>query len=174
MLGLESERRLKNFLVATGDGESELELTRQRLCNIRDFAPRAGFERIDRDMSGSLSVSELQNFLRDNSVHHVSDSELYNLIKFFDSDGNGRLNYQEFTQIVLPCEDNYLRNTTLDRASRIIGRYDYLPRDIERSVVEVIEKEVGLARRLESLKNILQVQYDYSASAAFRSVDRYN
>ena len=28
MLGLESERRLKNFLVATGDGESDLELAR--------------------------------------------------------------------------------------------------------------------------------------------------
>jgi len=57
--------------------------------------------------------------------------------------------------MVLPCEDNYLRNTTLDRFSRIIGRFEYLPRDIERAVVTVIEKEVALARRLESLKSIL-------------------
>ena len=67
-----------------------------------------------------------------------------------------------------------MRNTTLDRPSRIIGRYDYLPRDIERGLVDVLEKEVAMARRLESLKNILQTQADYSASAAFRSVDKYN
>jgi hypothetical protein len=52
MLGYESERRLKNFLVAVGDGERALESSRQRLCSIRDFAPHSAFERIDRDVSG--------------------------------------------------------------------------------------------------------------------------
>jgi Ca2+-binding EF-hand superfamily protein len=36
------------------------------------------------------------------------------------------------------------------------------------------QKEIDLQRRLESLKRELQVQYDYSPFAAFRSVDRYN
>jgi hypothetical protein len=43
MLGYESERRLKNFLVAIGDGEKILELARQRLCEIRDFSLDAAF-----------------------------------------------------------------------------------------------------------------------------------
>ena len=55
MLGYESERRLKNLLVAVGDGERDLEAARQRLCNIRDFAPHSAFERIDRNFSGLLS-----------------------------------------------------------------------------------------------------------------------
>lgn len=76
--------------------------------------------------------------------------------------------------MVLPCEDNYLRNRTLDRPSRHVGRLDYLPRDIELALAQVVEKEIDLQRRLESLKRELEVQYDYSPYAAFRSVDRFN
>lgn len=57
----------------------------------------------------------------------------------------------------LPCEDNILRNVTLDRPSRRVGSYDSLPRDIELAMTVVIEKEVDLARRLEVLKRELQI-----------------
>jgi Ca2+-binding EF-hand superfamily protein len=174
MLGYESERRLKNFLVAVGDGERDLENARARLCNIRDFAPNSAFQRLDRDYSGYVTAREICNFLRDNSVYHVSESEAYTLVQFFDSNGDGRLTYQEFIQMVLPCEDNYLRNVTLDRYAVRVGRYDHLPRDIELALTSVIEKEIDLQRRLESLKRDMQLQYDYSPFAAFRSIDRYN
>ena len=93
MLGYESERRLKDFFVAVGDGERSLEAARARLCSINDFAPRSAFERMDRNMSGSLSSGEICNFLRDNGVYHISDSEASSLIEFFDSDGNRRLEF---------------------------------------------------------------------------------
>ena len=174
MLGYESERRLKNFLVAVGDGERQLEGARSRLCTIRDFAPHAAFQRMDRDYSGSVSSREIVNFLRDNSVYHVSESEAYSLVQFFDSNGNGRLSFQEFLQMFLPCEDNFLRNVTLDRPAGRVGRYDHLPRDIELALTAVIEQEIDLQRRLETLKRDMELQYDYSPFAAFRSVDRYN
>ena len=144
MLGYESERRLKNFLVAVGDGERQLEGARSRLCSIRDFAPHAAFQRMDRDYSGSVSSREIVNFLRDNSVYHVSESEAYALVQFFDSNGNGRLSFQEFLQMFLPCEDNFLRNVTLDRPAGRVGRYDHLPRDIELALTQVIEQEIDL------------------------------
>jgi len=74
----------------------------------------------------------------------------------------------------LPCEDNLLRNITLDRPSRRVGRFEFLPRDIEIGITTVIEKEIELQRKLEALKRELEIQYDYSPFAAFRSVDRYN
>ena len=43
-LGFESERRLKDLLVAVGDGERGLEAARQRLCSIRDFASHSAFK----------------------------------------------------------------------------------------------------------------------------------
>lgn len=174
MLGYVSESKLKNLLVAVGDGERDLEAARQRLCNIRDFALLAAFERIDRDATGTVTSIELVNFLRDNGVAHISEGEAYNLICFFDSDGNKRLSFQEFIQILLPCEDNVLRNITIDRPSVRVGRFDRLPVDIEHAVTAVLEKEVNLARRVEGLKRDLELGLDYTAVAAFRSVDRYN
>jgi Ca2+-binding EF-hand superfamily protein len=174
MLGYESEKRLTNLLVAVGDGERDLEASRQRLCAIRDFATHSAFERVDRDCTGSITSIEFINFLRDNSVYHVSEQEMFNLVCFFDSDGNRRLTFQEFLQMFLPCEDNLLRNMTLDRPSRRIARFEHLPRDIELAMVNVLEREIDLQRKLEALKRELQVQYDYSPLAAFRSIDRYN
>lgn len=77
MLGLVSEGKLANFLVAVGSGERTNEYARSSLCSISDFAPRAAFERIDRDSSGQISSSEMCNFLRDNGVYHVADSEAH-------------------------------------------------------------------------------------------------
>lgn len=93
MLSPSSELRLKSLLLAVGDGERNLEASRQRLCSIPDFALHSAFERLDRDASNWLSTKEIINFLRDNSVFHVTDSEAFNLIKFFDSDGNCKLSF---------------------------------------------------------------------------------
>ncbi len=74
----------------------------------------------------------------------------------------------------MPCEDNLLRNITLDRPSRYVGRYDSLPRDIELALLDIFEQELALQRRLDILKGDLEVRYDYSAYAAYRSIDKYN
>ena len=93
MLGYASEERLKALLIAVGDGERDLEASRQRLCAIRDFALHSAFERTDRDATNWVSSKEIVDFLRDNGVFHVSDAEAYDLVKFFDSDGNGKLSF---------------------------------------------------------------------------------
>ena len=128
---------------------------------------------MDRDANGSVSSIEICNFLRDNGVAHISESECYNLVCFFDSDGNKRLSFQEFIQMLLPCEDNVLRNITIDRPSVRVGRFDRLPVDIEHAITAVVEKEVTLARRLEGCKRDLELGLDYTATSAFRSIDRY-
>jgi Ca2+-binding EF-hand superfamily protein len=76
--------------------------------------------------------------------------------------------------MLLPCEDNLLRNITLDRPACRVGRFDVLPHDIEHALLDVIEKEIDLQRRLEVLKHELECRYDYSPLAAFRSIDKYN
>ena len=95
MLGYESEHRLKNFLVAIGDGEQGLEQARQRLCRISDFAPHSAFQRFDRNSSLAVSPLEVQNFLRDKGCFSIGENELYRLLRFFDSNDCGRLSFQE-------------------------------------------------------------------------------
>jgi predicted glutamine amidotransferase len=76
--------------------------------------------------------------------------------------------------MLLPCEDNLLRNITLDRPSHRVGRYDNLPRDIESCLTTVMELELNLQRRQEILKGDLEARYDYSTNAVFRTIDRLN
>jgi len=95
MLCYDSEHRLRNLLVAVGDGERSLEHLRQRLCHIRDFAPHSAFQRIDRDASGRINQRELLDFLRSHHNDNATESELFNLVKFFDSDNDGALSFQE-------------------------------------------------------------------------------
>ena len=155
MLGFESERRLRNLLVAVGDGERDLEAARTRLCAIPDFALHSAFERFDRDSNATIVSHEIINFLVDNFVTHVAEPEAFELVKFFDSDGNCRLTFDEFIQILLPCEDMVLRNITLDRPGRRVGRFERLPHDIELAITSVLEKEIDLQRRTEDLKREL-------------------
>eukprot|EP00494_Astrolonche_serrata_P027278 UN27541 len=151
MLGYESERRLRDLLVAVGNGERDLEAARTRLCAIPDFDLRGAFERVDRDATATLTAIEIINFLRDNGVHHVAEGEAFELVKFFDSDGNCRLTFNEWIQLLLPCEDMVLRNVTQDRLGRRVGRFDRLPRDIEVAMTTVLEKEIDLQRQIEVL-----------------------
>jgi len=96
MLHFESEKRLRNLLVSVGEGERDLEAARTRLCIIPDFNIRSAFERVDRDATGSITSFELRNFLNDNEVFHVIEAEAFELVKFFDCDGNCRLTSNEF------------------------------------------------------------------------------
>ena len=173
MLGLEAQRRLRNFFQGVANGERDLEAARTRLCSIPDFAPRAAFSRIDRDASGLVTAGEICNFLRDNGIFHVSESEAYNLVNFFDSDGNSRLSFDEWVQMNLPCEDNYLKDRTMARYAPALMRHEVLPRDIELAMCDVIEKEIALQRNLESLKVELSACIEYTPSAAFATVDVY-
>lgn len=75
--------------------------------------------------------------------------------------------------MLLPCEDNVLRNITTDRPSIRVGRFEQLPRDIELAMSAVIAKEVELARRLATLKRDLECSYDYSANSAYSTVDKF-
>lgn len=121
-----------------------------------------------------LSSFELVNYLRDNRSYNATEAECLRLVKFFDSDEDGRLTLNEFIQMLLPCEDNVLRRIAQDRPVFRVGRYDSLPRDIENALTELIERELDLQRRLDILKGDLEVRYDYSTYAAFRAIDKYN
>jgi len=96
MIGYETERRLKDLLIATGEGEQLIERQRERLGEIRDFATYDAFQRLDRDANERISGFEILNFLRENRVFGVSERECQQLVQFFDTDSDGRLTFDEY------------------------------------------------------------------------------
>lgn len=52
---------------------------------------------------------ELLDFMRDNSYYDTCEADCYYIVKFFDADEDGKLNYPDFMQIVLPTNNKNLR-----------------------------------------------------------------
>lgn len=95
MLGYTSERRLLGLLDAVKEGELYQEQLRQRLCSLAGFAPYSAFMRLDRDANERLSSYELLNFMRENREFTVSEGDCFNIVRYFDTDNDGRLTFQE-------------------------------------------------------------------------------
>lgn len=151
VLGFASENKLKNFLVDLAKGEREIEATRQKLASFAEFTLISAFERIDRRGRNAITSSDILHFLRDNSVYSVSESEVTKLIRYFVHDSSKSLRYEEFSQILLPCEDVRLRNAVRGRSPlKRVSIEEFLHRDVERTLCSLFLKEIQLARQIDS------------------------
>jgi Ca2+-binding EF-hand superfamily protein len=86
-----------------------MERLRQMLASIKDFEPYSAFRRIDREHSGFLTGKKLCQFVRENGFREFQKEDFSFLIKYFDQDGDQKLDYHDFLQILLPCDDAFLR-----------------------------------------------------------------
>ena len=88
---------MKNLLVEIAKGELKVEAYRQSLASLDTKVGGAYvcFQRIDRDREECVTPRSILAFLNDNRVFDVSLIELDYIVRYFDSDGNGRLSYSE-------------------------------------------------------------------------------
>lgn len=52
---------------------------------------------------------EILKFLRDNGVEEATEADTYYIVKYFDSNDDELLEYDDLLQMVMPCDDQYLR-----------------------------------------------------------------
>jgi len=74
------------------------------------------------------------------------------VIKFFDSDMDGKLHYPDFMQIILPCANSKLRSIATQRPNIICGKYDYLTLDVEKDLAALLLEEIKMHRACEEIK----------------------
>jgi Ca2+-binding EF-hand superfamily protein len=67
-----------------------------------------------------------------------------------------------------------LRRNTSERYAYRVGRYDNLPRGVERELANLLELELSQQRKKDVLRLELEARYDYSTYSAFKGVDKYN
>lgn len=121
-----------------------------------------------------MTPYDLLSYLHDNGVLHASEMDCDLILKFFDSDDDGRLNYNDYMQVVLPCESEYLRAAVTQRKPYDVESYEYLPGPVELELSRLLEKEVNYHRDVEMLKRDLEASYDFSSLAAFNAIDDWN
>ena len=107
---------------------------------------------MDREGKGLLDSKELLAFLRDNDAFHWSESNTYYLMKFYDTDEDEALDYTDFLQLVLPCEDPELRAIATQRDPNLVSKDEYLPGGVENEMLLLLEMEMELHSQIEPLK----------------------
>ena len=62
------------------------------------------------------------------------------IVKYFDSDGDLLLDYQDFLQMLMPCDDQYLRTAVAQRPNYVVSGTEYLNKEIEAGLTKLLEK----------------------------------
>ena len=75
--------------------------------------------------------------------------------------------------MVLPCDDNMMRKEVQSRPYSRSGRFDALPYEMEMALLRIVQHEIDFMRRIAGLSRELAMRPDYSAHAAFNTIDRY-
>ena len=152
-LSQESHDLLANLLLTMSKFEQSIELKRQYLAQNENFEPYSAFQRLDRNELGFLGAKEFLNYLRDNGMaSNVTEGDCYYLVKFFDSDLDGKLHYPDFMQLILPCTNSRLRSQATQRLNLPCGKYEHLTLDVEKELAELILAEIRMHRETEDLK----------------------
>eukprot|EP00349_Pseudokeronopsis_sp_Brazil_P005541 CAMPEP_0202958990 /NCGR_PEP_ID=MMETSP1396-20130829/3257_1 /ASSEMBLY_ACC=CAM_ASM_000872 /TAXON_ID= /ORGANISM="Pseudokeronopsis sp., Strain Brazil" /LENGTH=231 /DNA_ID=CAMNT_0049677333 /DNA_START=22 /DNA_END=717 /DNA_ORIENTATION=- len=152
MLSSTSEKALHDFLLCIMDAERRIEGKRQALCQIYDFNPKSSFLRLDRDNNEFIAALEVLNFLRDNKEYSLTLQDCESFVNFYDNDKDGYLDYDEFLQIVRPCEDIPLRDSVLERRPLELSRFDFLPANQEIMMSDLFITEMMVLKRIEAEK----------------------
>ena len=106
------------------------------------FEPLEAFKLLDASNKGSVTAFDIIRFL---DKHYVSIrmSDADDIVREYDGDLDGALNYEEFCQLVLPAANQGLRSLA---SSRRGGYSRGVPADVERALARLIEQEHKLQR----------------------------
>ena len=151
----------------------ECEVQKEVLATKKNFVVLNVMCRIDANNNSSISTLDLVNFFRDNNLV-VSEADCYMLVKAFDANGQGNLSLLDLMQILCPRSYTYSKNYKASHEHYQYGLIHHaLPYDIEFASMKVIEKEIECLKRVETKKQQLISQFDYSILSIFRTIDKY-
>ena len=64
---------------------------------------------MNRKQDGQITSLEILKFLRDNGIEEATEADTHYIIKYFDSNDDDKIDYEDLMQMVMPCDDQYLR-----------------------------------------------------------------
>ena len=155
----QSQQNLATLIIACGQGEQIIEQYRKTLCEQYDFSPRHFFSLVT--SNNAITSRELQNFLSSHQIQASTDQVLM-LIKQYSNLQDGRLDFEDFLQVVLPSADLPLRERVIDRP--LIKTFAQPTLD---KFLKVLQEEVLFQGRLEECKSNLYQAKDFSVYGGF-------
>ena len=108
---------------------------------------------------------------RDNGVEEATEADTYYIVKYFDSNGDDCLEYEDILQMFMPCDDQYLRAAMAQRSIYEVPKQEMLDPEIEQELTRLFEKEIAYNRVTEELKQRIDSTKNFNAAKAFNAVD---
>ena len=87
--------------------EKDVEIQRECLFSHENFSAIEAFKQIDQDNKGYVTVEDLEVMGNKYNIELISAQVVMNL---FDRDGDGSMNFMEFTKSITPKNTNYLNS----------------------------------------------------------------
>jgi len=117
------------------------------------------FRMIDKDKSNYLTYDEMKAFLYSYfSDHELTNQEVFVIVRYFDTDGEGRIDYNEFAAKILGKDigiNNYTTTTALDGGTEDEDVVMMTAEDLvkyEQVLIAAVEEDAKAAFLKESLK----------------------
>eukprot|EP00347_Sterkiella_histriomuscorum_P016452 403353122 len=165
----EIARAFKELIVIDKDLESQKCL----LALKSDFNLEDAYKIFDVESKGNFNIREFQeglNIMR----NYPQKEEIQLLLQKFDSDQDGKLSFNEFSNMILPMDKNY--------ASLIISRSSYhhgqnysrgecfIP-ETQRELLNVLNQLLQNEIRAEKLRNNLKQRENFDLTESFNALD---
>ena len=83
----------------------------------------------------------ISNFMKGNGYNDSEPDQYLPILQYFDLDGDLKLKYHDFLQLVLTCEKAELRAEATQRPSQAMTEFDELPKRLEGTIANLIVKE---------------------------------
>ena len=145
------------------------------MAQVRDYNPRALFERINSNRSGKITANELLRFLKENYIKDTSVEQCQEIIGEYDSTQDGLLQYDEFLNIFLPAANLSLRDYCLYGA-RVPSYYTDpkrpLPISVTTMAVRILEREKTMIDKRSECRRDLFKHIDHQKLKTFNDITR--
>eukprot|EP00347_Sterkiella_histriomuscorum_P013526 403364375 len=175
---------LADLLCSEAVQEREIDLQREVLAQQNDFVLLNIFRRLsstaeamgasDDHHNNAITSLDLLGFFRQNGKV-ISERECYLLLSQYDSNHDGKLSFSDFQLMLSP--QGYTLQKNIKNTQKFYsygGKPQKLSYDVEIAVLMTFIKMIDGLKIVETKKQELITQYDWSALEAFRIIDEYS
>jgi Ca2+-binding EF-hand superfamily protein len=93
------------------------------------------------------------------------------VLKYFDSDQDGKLHFPDFIQMILPCTNSTMRAEVTQRIAAGCNPDEFLTMDVEQDMVRLFKMETELHVETELIKQKYDCMPETSADTTFAFLD---
>lgn len=167
MLSRETEEMICNIFSELINYETQIENQKKNFDEIPSIYHELLFKKLEEEKYTYISSIKILSFLQKYSINCTKD-EIKSIIKFYDSDKDNHLNYNEFLYLILSKRkkiENY--NLTYSDNNKSISN---LPYEVEYEFCKILEIQISLVRDLGKLLFDLNKRKDFSIYDLFNEL----